>query len=207
MRYSTTSPERKRIERELEDLNRYLEFRIEQRTSDLAEALHLSVGTLALGFRSHTCNPLRTLMPVIHSPVGAIAVTMQCTFSTDNDTLSVVVSGTDVCAADVRRLVDDIAEAASRDGLLRVLCDATHLRHGLSFPDVLGIAKYAVHRAPVQGKFAVVCAPDDREKASFMETVVVHLGKSARVFSDATTARSWLDDSPALEGHSKTATA
>jgi hypothetical protein len=146
-------------------------------------------------------------MSVIHSPVGAIAVTMHCTFSTDNGTLTVVVSGTDVCATDVRRLVDDIAEAASKDGLPRVMCDATHVRHCLSFSDILDIAKHAVHRAPGHGKFAVVCAADDREKASFMETVVVNLGKSARVFSDTTAARAWLDGSPALEGYSGTSTA
>ena len=134
-------------------------------------------------------------------------MTMHWTFSTDNDTLAVVVSGTDVCATDVRRLVDDIAEATSKDGLLRVMCDATHVRHRLSFSDVLDIAKHAVHRAPVQGKFAVVCALDDREKASFVETVIVNLGKSARVFSDTTAARAWLDGSPVPEGYGKTATA
>ena len=122
-------------------------------------------------------------------------MTMHHTFSTYNDTLLVVVSGTDVCAADVRRLVDGIAEIASKRGLLRVLCDATDVTHSLSFADVLSIAKHAVRRAPVEGRFAVVCAPDNAEKASFMETVVVNLGKSARVFSDATAARAWLDGS------------
>jgi hypothetical protein len=125
---------------------------------------------------------------------------MYHTFSTDDDTLIAVVSGTGVCAADLCRLVDDIAEAASNDGLRRVLCDATHVQHLLSFSDVLDIAKHAVHRSPAQGKFAVVCALDDREKASFMETVVVNLGRSARVFSDTTTARTWLDGSPVFEG-------
>jgi hypothetical protein len=133
-----------------------------------------------------------------HSPVGAIAVTMRSEFSTEDGTLNVVISGTDVCAADVRQLVDDIAEAASKEGLAQVMCDATQVQNNLSFSDVLTLAKYAVGRAPTKGKFAVVCAPDEREKASFMETVVVHLGKSARVFSDKTTARAWLDGSPAL---------
>jgi hypothetical protein len=133
-----------------------------------------------------------------HSPVGAIAVTMNCTFSTENGTLAVVVSGTDVCATDIRQLVDDIAEAASKGGVRRVLCDATQVRHCLSFSDILVIAKHAVQRAPARGRFAVVCSPDDTEKASFMETVVVNLGKSARVFSDTTAARAWLDGSPAL---------
>jgi hypothetical protein len=139
-------------------------------------------------------------MSVIHSPAGAIAVTMHCTFSIDKDTLVVVVSGTDICVTDVGRLVDDIAEAASKDGLTRVMCDATRVRHCLSFADVLVTAKHAVHRSPGHGKFAVVCALDDREKASFMESVVVNLGKSARVFSDTAAARAWLDGSPVLEG-------
>ena len=134
-------------------------------------------------------------------------MTMRCTFSTDDDTLTVVASGTDVCANDVRRLVDDIAEAAFRGGLNQVLCDATHIRHCLSFSDVLHIAKHAVGRAPVKGKFAVVCSPDDREKASFMEAVVVNLGRSARVFSDTAAARAWLDGSSAPEGYGITATA
>jgi hypothetical protein len=125
---------------------------------------------------------------------------MHCTYSTDDDTLIVVVSGTDVCAADVRRLVDDIAAVASEDGLQRVICDAVHVQHCLSFGDVLGLAKHGVHRAPAHGRFAVVCAPGDREKASFMETVVVNLGKSARVFTCAAAARAWLDGSPMPEG-------
>jgi hypothetical protein len=127
-------------------------------------------------------------------------VTTHYTYSTDDGTLIVVVSGADVCADDVRRLVDVIAEAASKDGLHRVMCDAVHVRHCLSFNDVLCLAKHAVHRAPANGRFAVVCAPDDREKASFMETVVVNLGMSARVFSCTTAARAWLDGSPMLEG-------
>jgi D-aminopeptidase len=123
---------------------------------------------------------------------------MKCTLSAENGTLVAVLSGTDVCARDVRQLVDDIAAAASKDGLRRVMCDATQVTHSLSFADILVIAKHAVQRAPAQGQFAVVCSPDDRERASFMETVVIHLGKSARVFADTAAARAWLDGSPAL---------
>ena len=126
-------------------------------------------------------------------------MTMHCALSTQNDSLIVVASGTDACADDVRQLVDDIAEAATKHGLVRVMCDATDVRHCLSFSDILELVKHAVGRAPVHGKFAVVCTPDDREKASFMETVVLHRGKSARVFSSTTAAMAWLDGSPVLE--------
>jgi hypothetical protein len=146
-------------------------------------------------------------MSDIHSPAGAIAVTMQRTFSTDNSTLTVVVSGSDVCATDVRQLVDDIAEAASRDRLNQVLCDVTDVHHRLSFSDILVIAKHAVGRSPAKGKFAVVCALEDREKASFMESVVANLGKSARVFSDATAAKAWLAGPGALGDSGQTVTA
>ena len=126
-------------------------------------------------------------------------MTMDCTFSVDGETLTVVVSGTNVCSEDVRGLVDDITVEASKDGLLRVLCDAASVHHTLTHLEVLDVAKHAVRHVPSGGRLAVVHGRDDREKASFMETVIVHLGKPARVFSSPTAARTWLDSAPALE--------
>jgi len=131
-------------------------------------------------------------MSVIHSPVGAIVVTMFRTFSADDDTLTVVVSGTGVCAADIRLLVEDIERETSKHGLLQVMCDATGMEHTLNHLEVLALAKHAVSVVPVGGRLAIVYARDDREKASFMETVMVHLGKSMRVFSSAAAANAWL---------------
>ncbi len=111
----------------------------------------------------------------------------------EGDVLHVLASGFDLCPADVEEYASRLLKICLDNGIQRVLCDESQVKTELSTLDTYEIGLFISKFVPTSLRIAVVFHPETSFDIRFFESIVVNRGQQIRIFTDALSARAWLD--------------
>ncbi|NTW57248.1 MAG: DUF4180 domain-containing protein [Chlorobiaceae bacterium] len=111
----------------------------------------------------------------------------------EEDVLHVLASGFDLSPSDVEEYASRLLKICLDNGIQRVLCDESAVTTELSALDTYEIGLFISKFVPTSLRIAIVFRPETSFDVRFFESIVVNRGQQIRVFTDAFSARTWLD--------------